>query len=173
MKQILIITTLLLLVAGCTTSESQKMIYQKNDEIKIIYDKKTSVSTLKFIYEDEQYKYFINEGNSYVEYKGNKLTYKESIEQKLITIEDLTKMDVKIFKEVRLTFNCNGISEALDCFYEDAINKYCFPVVGNYLDYGEIHYNFKDALEQKIITLNDIDEIIQYQEGCNYLKLNK
>lgn len=105
---------------SCDTSKIKETNYQINDDIKIYYKERSreelQLAVIEPIYQDDEYKYVMNNEYSYIIYKKNQITYKEAIERKLITIDDLIKAGVQIFKEKKEVKN-NEIIDTSKCSF--------------------------------------------------------
>lgn len=107
MKRIFIISVicLMLVLTGCDNNDN-KNEYQPNDGVKIVYIAKTDdeivLPVLYTIYEDEKYRYLMSHtADAYVEYKGEKMTYEEALERKIVNINELINAKAEILKEAK------------------------------------------------------------------------
>ena len=71
-------------------------------------------------------------------------------------------------KKAEIEYFCNGLMEALDCYYEDDEYIYCTATMPAYITYNNEQISFIDAIAQKIITLEDVEK-----SGCQHYKLEK
>jgi len=75
-------------------------------------------------------------------------------------------------KEKIITYNCDGRDQALEYFYEDVDYKYYFSTTGNYVQVNNTRYSFKQAINDKIISINDV--ICEYfKEAKFYLVIEQ
>lgn len=101
---IMCIMLFLSLLIGCDNTEDDKYKCPETEEIKIIYRKKgddeITLPATYMIYEDDKYRYLMDySAETYVEKNGEKFSYEEALEQKIIDIDDLLDIKDAIIKE--------------------------------------------------------------------------
>lgn len=167
---ILVLTFLTFITVGCEFKQNkhsnEPIIYFEEFESNADNPMKS-----EFIYQDSKYKYFLDSyKKTYIEYKGKQYSYYEALDKNLVTINDLINHGVQIYQRV-----CNNyqISDELRIYaeeyppyeyifvtstiYQDSQYNYTTgPYKEDYVEYQGQRYTYSEALNKKIITLNDL-----------------
>lgn len=67
-----------------------------------------------------------------------------------------------------IIFYCKGRVDYIECVHKDEQYSYCTRVGGHYIRYNEKRYYLAEALQEQIITLENLDKAIQEDSRCSY-----
>ena len=148
-KNIIAFIILLLFIVGC----------DRNDNTSLIKTKGVGIGK-EICYTDSKEKQQCYENNLklYVEYDNKELEIEEALNENLITLKDIKRAYNKYEKENPI-IKISAALEVITCF-TDIETKICFGCdLGLYVLYNNERIEIKDALDENLITLEDISEV--------------
>lgn len=154
----------------------------KKSEIKIEDRCEITAQVLETFYSDENYDYQFSSAKSgcmYVIVDNKEYLVTEALANKIITIEEAEQAGLEFYKEskesidnnLRIEDRCEVTAQAIETFYSDDKYDYQFSSIKSGCTYAILNnqeYPIKEALENKIITIEDAE-----QSGLKFTKVEK